>query len=360
MNYLLSDMLKVYSGLEHINSNNYTSEEAVYLATFHNQRMNKPYNRSIDKIIKEDGLESIMGTVREWAASISKTINNWFKDYDKKELERIEKEVNGGLTAFQNASIKDSIDSLEKFRKLFNERFDKYYNDIKDKSLIKDLSKSEAKSKILKEIDHTLASLKNGKMNDFFLNQMKKESEKVMLRIVSKLTYLKRTHEKFKKIIEEKDFHIFLIDIGINETDIDVLKIGGNKIIKKLEMLDKNGVVYLDIIKSKIFVDVQTYIAQLNNLLSFMAELVYKYSKEVDRQIEKSEDYRDVILIGKNKKEYNQDDLQWMIYQLFDYIDGGLKSLRSFSQEVSNDITEVSLSLTGLPKNVIDVFLTNK
>ena len=358
MEHSLKDVLKLYSGLEHISNNNYHSEEAIYLITIHNQRMGKTYNRPIPVAMYEDGFESIMGTIREWTASVSRTMSNWFNDYDKKELDRIEKEVKGGLEAFKEASIKDTIEALERFRKLFYDRFDAHYDSIKDKSFIKGLSKSESKDKILKEIDHTLTGLKNSKMKDFYLGQIKKESEKVMLRIVAKLSYLKNTQVKFKTMLDKKYIYDFLLDVGFKGNDLKELKTGGDTIIKKLEMLDKNGVVYYDIIKSKVFLDVQNYNVYLMQFLNQLLNDVIKLNKILIDNGNLSP--KEKLTLGNNKSVYTVETLRGTVYYTFIYLETTIDSLNDFALEVSNDVNQVSLALTGLPVNLIEIFKQEK
>lgn len=350
-NYDDESLMKMINGFEDIKSSNYHTENAIFFATIHNQRVGEPYKRSVETAIREDGFESITGTLQEWFASFTKTVTNWFKDYDKQELVRIEKEVKGGLEAFQEASIKDATEALERFRKLVVERFSSYYDKIKGNSYLKGLSEKEAKEKILKEIDHTLTGLKNGKMKDMYLASMKKESEKYMLKIIAKIRNLKQTHARFKGMLDKKSVKEILEVSKFNMDYIDQLRTGGDKIIRKLESVDKNGTVYYDIVKSKIFVDVQDYIIHTNKVVASLTDVILSLDKTLVNDTESNSD-----VVKVNGKEFTAGALRTLLNDAFSYVDMACNAIYDFHKEVNSDVIKVSLATTGLPATLVDVF----
>ena len=195
-------------------------------------------------------------------------------------------------------------------------------------------------------------------MKDFYLGQIKKESEKVMLRIVAKLSYLKNTQVKFKTMLDKKYIYDFLLDVGFKGNDLKELKTGGDTIIKKLEMLDKNGVVYYDIIKSKVFLDVQNYNVYLMQFLNQLLNDVIKLNKILIDNGNLSP--KEKLTLGNNKSVYTVETLRGTVYYTFIYLETTIDSLNDFALEVSNDVNQVSLALTGLPVNLIEIFKQEK
>lgn len=347
----ISDALRMQAGFESIQKGDFSNQDAVYFATIHNQSVGKTISRSPRDAIMQDGMESIMGTLREWTASASRTISNWFKDYDKQEIARIKKEVKGGAEAFKTESISDAAKSCNNVRAMIERRFDTVYDaqKLSDKSYFKGLSKKEAKEKILKEIDKTIEGLSNSKMSDFYMSQMKKNSEKYMTKIVAKIVYLKRTHVKFKNLLDKKFVYDFLVQNGFNTSRLDQIRKGGDTIIRKLEMIDKNGVVYLDIVKSKIFVDLEMYVDAVSDFIDVLNDRLQKVHKALD-----GADTDGTVQMGHN--EYNVGDLRTVVWLSYMYMDDTLDALRSLGNEVTEDINKTSLALAGLPEYIGEAF----
>lgn len=347
------DMLKLQSGFEDFKKGSFDTEDALFFATTHNLAVGKSHFRSPRDVMVQDGMESIMGTLKEWTTSASRMVANWFKDYDKQEASRIEKEIKGGAAAFKSATLKDAAEAAKKTRDLVNKRFDSFYDSFKDKPYFKGLNKKDAKDKILKDIDKTIEGLKNPKMADLYNSQMKKMSEKYMLKIVAKISYLKKTHVKFKALLDRKITEDFVLMSGLYPNKLQELRKGGDAIIKKLEMIDKNGVVYLDIVKSKIFVDLELYVSNALKVIEILIDEVHKVSKALDGKSPNGE-------VSYGDYRHSVGDLRVAAWMSFTYCTETLDTLSDLATEVSQDINRTGLALAGIPEYVADALTKEK
>lgn len=346
------DAIKMMSGFEAMQRGEFGHEDALYFTVIHNQQNDKSIYRSPRDAMIEDGMESIVGTIQEWTKSASRAIANLFKDYDKQEATRIEKEVKGGAEAFKDASIKDAIAAAKRVREKVSKEFDSVYdkNKLADRPFFKGLSKKEAKEKFLKEIDHAIHGMENPKMNDFYMNQIKKNSEKYMLKIVAKINFLKRTHVKYRNLLDKKVTYDFFINMGFYPNKLEEIKKGGDTIIRKLEMIDKNGTVFLDIAKSRIFIDLGDYVTVMFSFLNMALERLETAYKAAD-----SARTNDTIAI--NGHEYSPSELRGIVFSVLAYVQDTYSALDDLGTEISANILRTSLSMTGIPEYCVDAFL---
>lgn len=348
----IQDSLKMVSGFEAMSRGDFAHEDAIYFSVIHNQMNNKPIYRSPRDAMIEDGMESIAGTIQEWLTRASRTIKDLFKNYDKQETARIEKEVKGGMDAFKTASIKDAITAIKKVRETVVRDFDKVYdgNTLGSRPFFKGLDKKQAKEKLLKEIDHAIHGMENPKMTDFYMAQIKKNSEKYMLKIVAKLNYLKRTHVKYKHLLDKKLTHDFFLTVGFYPNKLEEIRKGGDTIIRKLEMIEKNGTVFLDIAKSKIFIDLGNYVTALFTFLNMALERMEKVYDAANG----AKDSQTIAVAGH---DFKPAELRTIIFEVLYYVQDTYEALDELGSEVSENILRTSLSMTGIPEYCIDVFV---
>lgn len=341
--------IKLYDGMESLQQGNFTSDNAVFLTTIHNQTVGKPFSREPRDAVIEDGMESILGTLKEWGASISKTVTDWFNDYDRQEMVRIEKEFKGGASAYAAATVKDAILTAQNLRKKLDTNFDKYYDNDKfgEKSFFKGLPKKDAKAKLLKEIDHCIEGMKNPKMQEFYLNQIKKNTEKHMLKIVAKISYLKSTHVKYKNILEKKKCYEFLLASGFYPNKLEEIKKGGDTIIRKLEMIKNNGTVLLDIQKTQIFKDLENYI----NAVFVFTDTLYNKLEQFHKAIADA-DNDHTVSVGNYS--WKVKELQSIIYDCLIYMMSVNDAVIDLNDEVSKSINATVISIAGIPEYISD------
>lgn len=351
----LEDAIKLMSGFEAMQRGDFGHEDAHYFTVIHNQRNDKSIYRSPRDAMIEDGMESIVGTLQEWTKSASRAIADLFKNYDKQEAARIEKEVKGGAVAFKEASIKDAAAAAKRVREFVAKGFDNVYDKHKlsERPYFKGLNKKEAKEKILKDIDKAIEGMSNPKMNDFYISQIKKNSEKYMLKIVSKINYLKRTHVKYRNLLDKKLTYNFLLATGFYPNKLEEVRKGGDVIIRKLEMIDKNGTVFLDIAKSKIFIDLENYVNSLFTILNMMLERLETAYKAADNAPPNGS-----VTVGDY--EFTPTQMRTVVMSVLSYARDTYDALDDLGAEVSENITRTSLSMTGIPEYCVDAFISKE
>lgn len=351
----LDNAIKMMSGFEAMQRGDFTHDDALYFAVIHNQTHEKSIYRSARDVMIEDGMESVVGTIKEWTKSVSHTIADLFKDYNKQEAARIEKEFKGGAAAFKEASIKDAIEAAKRVRGIVSNKFDVVYEQHKlaSRPYFKGMSKKEAKEKMLKDIDRAIEGMSSSKMTDFYMSQIKKNSEKYMLKIVSKISYLKNTHVKYKNLLDKKQIHGFMMSTGFNPTKLEEIRKGGDQIIRKLEMIDKNGTVFLDIVKSKIFIDLENYVKNIFLILNMMLERLETTHKAIDKTTPGDK-------VTVNGHEYNSTELRGIVMSILSYVHVTYDAINDLSEEMSDNITRTSFSMTGIPEYCVDAFIDHE